>query len=65
MGFELPHAGEAAYKAAARGEPLVLSNSGGTYSKALDKLRHAIVPVEPKAARAGGGLLSVLRRRAS
>lgn len=63
MAFELPHAGEAAYKSAARGEPLALTNAGSAYSKALDKLRQAIVPAEPKAARSSGGLLTMLRRK--
>jgi Flp pilus assembly CpaE family ATPase len=48
MAFELPHAGEAAYKAAARGEPLVLASSGCAYSKAVEKIVRAIVPSEPK-----------------
>ncbi len=48
LAFELPHAGEAAYKAASRGEPLVLGNSGSGYSKAIEKLLRALVPVEPK-----------------
>ena len=63
MHFELPHAGEAAYKAAARGEPLALSSAGAPYSKAVEKLRQAIVPAEPRAARSGGGLLAMLRRK--
>ncbi len=48
LAFELPHAGEAAYKAASRGEPLVLGNSGSGYSKAIEKLLRTLVPVEPK-----------------
>jgi pilus assembly protein CpaE len=48
MTFELPHAGEAAYKAASRGEPLVTSQSGSAYSKAIEKLVHLLVPAEPK-----------------
>jgi pilus assembly protein CpaE len=63
MDFELPHAGDAAYKAAARGEPLALASGGAPYSKAVEKLRQAIVPAEPRAARASGGLLSMLRRK--
>jgi Flp pilus assembly CpaE family ATPase len=54
MTFELPHAGEAAYKAASRGEPLVLSNSGSAYSKAVEKLVHLLVPAEPKATQKRG-----------
>jgi pilus assembly protein CpaE len=50
MSFELPHAGEAAYKAASRGEPLVLSNSGSAYAKAIEKLARGLVPAEPKSA---------------
>src|SRR5207245_4151934 len=48
MSFELPHAGEAAYKAGNRGEPLVLSHGGSAYSKAVEKIVQAIVPAEPK-----------------
>ena len=51
MNFELPHAGEAAYKASNRGEPLVLSNGGSVYSKAVEKLLHLMVPREPKSKR--------------
>ncbi len=79
MLFELPHAGEAAYKAASKGEPLVLSNGGSAYSKAIEKLVHMLVPAEPKsghkrgvspfgrqAPHHQGGLLSALRgKRAS
>jgi CRP-like cAMP-binding protein len=80
MEFELPHAGEAAYKASSKGEPLVLSNGGAAYSKAIEKLVRMLVPVEPKAIKrklsiggrpepaghsASGGLLGVLRKRAS
>jgi pilus assembly protein CpaE len=48
MTFELPHAGEAAYKAASRGEPLVLNSPGSPYSKAVEKLVKLLVPAEPK-----------------
>lgn len=78
MLFELPHAGEAAYKAASTGEPLVLGSRGSAYSKTIEKMVHALVPVEPKwqkgglrllsrqAPRQQGGLLSALRaKRAS
>jgi CRP-like cAMP-binding protein len=71
MLFELPHAGEAAYKAATRGEPLVLSSGGSAFSKAIEKLVRTIVPAEPRTARqrptqGGGGILAALRgRRAS
>jgi CRP-like cAMP-binding protein len=50
MAFELPHAGEAAYRAASRGEPLALANGGSAYSKAIEKLVHFLVPVESKSA---------------
>jgi CRP-like cAMP-binding protein len=50
MAFELPHAGEAAYKAASKGEPLVLSSGGSTYSKAIEKLLRILVPVEARGA---------------
>jgi Flp pilus assembly CpaE family ATPase len=78
MTFELPHAGEAAYKAASRGEPLVLSSPGSPYSKAIEKLARLLVPAEPKATQKRGanfngrhtssshGLLGALRgKRAS
>jgi CRP-like cAMP-binding protein len=50
MNFELPHAGESAYKAANRGEPLVLANSGASYSKTVERIRRALVPLDGKAA---------------
>ena len=50
MNFELPHAGESAYKAANRGEPLVLAHSGSAYSKAVERMRRAVVHVDAKAA---------------
>jgi CRP-like cAMP-binding protein/CO dehydrogenase nickel-insertion accessory protein CooC1 len=50
MHFELPHAGEAAYKAANRGEPLVLAHSGSAYSKAIERIRRTLVPAEAKVA---------------
>lgn len=50
MNFELPHAGESAYKAANRGEPLVMANSGSPYSKAIERMRRTLVPVEAKLA---------------
>jgi pilus assembly protein CpaE len=50
MQFELPHAGEAAYKAANRGEPLVLANAGCAYSKAVERIRRTLVPAEAKVA---------------
>lgn len=54
MLFELPHAGEAAYKAASKGEPLVTSNGGSAYSKAIEKLVHLLVVAEPKPAQKRG-----------
>jgi pilus assembly protein CpaE len=80
MTFELPHAGEAAYKAANRGEPLVLSNGNSAYSKAIERFLRSLVPPEPKSVqrrglrvigrsntpRPTGGLLAALRgKRAS
>jgi pilus assembly protein CpaE len=79
MTFELPHAGDAAYKAANRGEPLVLCNSNSAYSKAVERFLHSLVPAEPKSAQRrglrvvgrssaprSGGLLGALRgKRAS
>jgi Flp pilus assembly CpaE family ATPase len=63
MAFELPHAGEAAYKAASRGEPLAVSNGNAPFAKALERMLHAIVPPEPRTARPSGGLLTLLRRK--
>ena len=61
MTYELPHAGEAAYKAANRGDPLVLSHGGSAYSKTVDRIVRALVPAEPKAQRRG---FSVIGRSA-
>jgi CRP-like cAMP-binding protein len=78
MLFELPHAGEAAYKAASKSEPLVLSSGGSAYSKTIERMVRTLVPAEPKPQKRGlsllsrqaprqhGGLLSALRgKRAS
>src|SRR3982074_585002 len=54
MTFQLPHAGEGAYKAASRGEPLALSNSGSAYAKAIEKLARLLVPAEPKSSQKRG-----------
>jgi Flp pilus assembly CpaE family ATPase len=54
MTFELPHAGDAAFKAASRGEPLALSNGGSPYSRAVAKLVRMLVPAEPKSAQRRG-----------
>jgi Flp pilus assembly CpaE family ATPase len=54
MTLELPHAGEAAYKAASRGEPLVMSNGGSAYSKAVEKLVRLLVPAESRSAQKRG-----------
>jgi Flp pilus assembly CpaE family ATPase len=62
MTFELPHAGEGAYKAASRGEPMVLSNSGSAYAKAVEKLARLLVPAEPKSTQKRG--FSVVGRTA-
>jgi pilus assembly protein CpaE len=48
MDFELPHAGEAAYKAANRGEPVVLAHSGSAYGKAVERMRRTLVPIEAR-----------------
>jgi CRP-like cAMP-binding protein len=78
MNFELPHAGESAYKAANRGEPLVLANKGAAYCKAVERMRRTLVPTDGKVASkrrlsvigggsapkpAAGGLLGSLRRK--
>ena len=53
MNFELPHAGDSAYKAANRGEPLVLAHAGSQYSKAVERMRRTLVPIEGKATNRG------------
>jgi pilus assembly protein CpaE len=58
MSFEIPHAGEAAYKAAAKGEPLARSSSGSPFSKSLEKLTRALIPAEVRPTRKAG--ISVL-----
>jgi pilus assembly protein CpaE len=60
MTFELPHAGDGAYKAATRGEPMVIGSNGSAFSKAVEKLLRMLVPVEPKASQKRG--LSVIGR---
>ncbi|HET6317652.1 MAG TPA: hypothetical protein VFG86_14415, partial [Chloroflexota bacterium] len=62
MVFELPHAGETAYKAANKGEPLVLSSGGSAYSKTIEKMLHVLVPAEPKPQKRG---LKLLNRQAT
>jgi pilus assembly protein CpaE len=64
MGFELPHAGDAAYKANSRGEPLVLSHGGSAYSKAVERVLRSLVPADPNAGKRRGGL-SVMARPAN
>jgi CRP-like cAMP-binding protein len=61
MSFELPHAGDAAYKAANRGEPLVVCQGGSPYSKAVERMIRTLVPIEPKATQKRR--VSVMRRR--
>jgi CRP-like cAMP-binding protein len=61
MSFVLPHAGDLAYKAAAAGQPLAAHHAGSPFVKALDKLRHTLVPVEARASRPSTGLLGMLR----
>jgi len=51
MTYELPHAGETAYKAASRGEPLVLSHKGSAYSKVVERILRGLVPPVPKSQR--------------
>ena len=57
MTYELPHAGESAYKAAARGEPLVLNNRGSAYAKSVEKLVAAVIPPEPRGQKRSLGLI--------
>jgi CRP-like cAMP-binding protein len=51
MLMELPHAGEIAHKAAAKGEPLVAAAPGSAFTRAIEKLADTLTPPEPKAAR--------------
>ena len=53
MNFELPHAGDSLYKAANRGEPLVMAHAGSQYSKAVERMRRALVPMEAKSTNRG------------
>jgi Flp pilus assembly CpaE family ATPase len=48
MAFELPHAGDAAAKAAAKGEPLLAGHSG--FARAIERLAISLAPdeVHPK-----------------
>ncbi len=64
---EIPHGGEAVYKAYLKGEPVVVGQASGTMAKALEKLAGelldgAVKPLPVAAAAAGerGGLLSKL-----
>jgi pilus assembly protein CpaE len=52
MFMELPHAGEAAHKAAARGEALVTTAPGSAFAKGIEKLALTLLPPEPKTTRA-------------
>ena len=52
MFMELPHAGEAAHKAAARGEALVTAAPGSAFAKVVEKLAHTLLPPEPRTTRA-------------
>ncbi|MCA1648522.1 MAG: hypothetical protein LC797_24700, partial [Chloroflexi bacterium] len=60
MTFELPHAGEVAYKAASRGEPMVLSNGASPYSRAIEKMARTLITAEAKSGLRRG--LSVVGR---
>jgi CRP-like cAMP-binding protein len=77
MAIEIPHAGEAAFKAAAKGEPMVRSSSGSAFSRSIEKLTGSLIPAEARpqrkqgltlmgsqkkaAQRQSGGLLGMLR----
>ncbi len=78
MSFEIPHAGDAAYKAAAKGEPLVLGSAGSAFAKTLEKLTKSLIHAEARqprkslavvgskgSAKQSAGLLGMLRKRAS
>ena len=47
--IELPHAGEAAIKAAMKGQPLVEISGNSAFSKAIDRIVSDIEPAENKA----------------
>jgi Flp pilus assembly CpaE family ATPase len=62
MAHEIPHAGEAAYKAAAKGEPLALSSSSSTFAKAVEKLTRAMIPADARPLQRKNGGISLLNR---
>lgn len=49
VALEIPHAGDAALKAAMRGEPLVLSAPGCGFARSIDRLAQTLLPSELKA----------------
>jgi pilus assembly protein CpaE len=49
MALEIPHAGEVAMKAAMDGSPLVLSNAGTPFAKAIEKVSWDLQPEEARA----------------
>jgi pilus assembly protein CpaE len=70
MNAEIPNAGESAFRAYIKGEPLVLSNSGSAASKAIEKIAGEIAEgasgvVAPVAAARGGLLGRLLGKRSS
>src|SRR5919199_127851 len=54
MLLEVPHAGEAAHKEAARGEALVAAAPGSAFARAIEKLATTLTPPEPKGSRGRG-----------
>jgi Flp pilus assembly CpaE family ATPase len=62
LSHEIPHAGEIAYKAAAKGEPLALSSSGSAFAKALEKLTRGIIPADARPVQRKPGGMSLLNR---
>ncbi len=54
ISLEIPHAGEAAVKAALQGAPLVSTAPGSPFAKAIEKLALELAPAEAKASRGKG-----------
>lgn len=59
MALEIPHAGEAAMKAAMKGEPLFLLHRGSAFSRTLERFAADLVPPEARSARAKTGKATV------
>lgn len=54
INLEIPHAGEAAMKAALKGEPLVLGSRGSPFAQAIEHLADELTPEEHRPAKGKG-----------